>query len=386
MSQPKLLFCVNAGWFFLSHRLPIARAAAAQGYEIHVACGIEGPSEAAEIEAEGFVCHRLPAMRGRAGLLLDIASFAKLFKLIARLRPAIVHSVTAKPIIMAGISARLLKIQGRVAALTGLGYLFTDAGRHRLLTRVVAFVMGLGIRGQRSRLILQNDDDAKLLVRLRTVDIDQISIIPGSGVDFGKFSALSTPDWPPLVILPARMLYDKGVLEFCEAAKLVRRENCPCRFALVGGADPRNPSAIEDSELARLCVESGVENWGLRTDMAHVFARSTVVCLPSYREGLPKVLIEAAAARRVIVTTDVPGCRDIVDRGDSGFMVPPRNAAALAIAIRTAIEDEPQRLQLIDKAYKRAKSLYEERSIVGQTLKIYGDIIAFQSNHKIDID
>ncbi len=380
MSQPKVLYCVNAGWFFLSHRLAIARAASAQGYEVHVACGIEGPSEATDIEAEGFACHRLPAMRGRVGMLIDILSFALLFKLIATLRPAIVHSVTAKPIIMAGISARLLMIPGRVAALTGLGYLFTDSKKHRLLTRAVAFAMGLGIRGRRSRLILQNNDDASLLVRLRTVNRRQITIIPGSGVDFGKFSAASTPDWPPLVILPARMLYEKGVLEFCEAAKLVRRENCLCQFVLVGGADPRNPSAIKESELERICAECGVENWGLQTDMPRVFAKSTVVCLPSYREGLPKVLIEAAAARRVIVTTDVPGCRDIVDRGNAGFIVPPRDASALANAIRTAIEDEPRRRLLIDKAYNRAKSLYEEQSIVGQTLKIYHDFIAIRGN------
>lgn len=371
MQKKSLLFCVNAGWFFLSHRLPIAIAAAAQGYDVHVACGIEGPGEVSAIESHGFTCHALPAMRGRVSPLVDIASFITIFYLILKLRPTVVHSVTAKPIMMAGIAARLLRVPRRIAALTGLGYLFTDERRHTVLTRVVAFVMGLGIRGRTGRLVLQNDDDAKLLMQLRVAHRDQIAIIRGSGVDFSQFAGSAEPVSPALVVLPARLLYDKGIREFCEAAKILAAQNCNFRFALVGGQDERNPSSIPEAQLAKITEGCGVENWGHRTDMPAVFELATVVCLPSYREGLPKVLIEAAAARRVIVTTDVPGCRDVVSDGATGFLVPPRDSQSLATAIRSAIEDTQKRRRLVEAAYSRAAALYSQEVIVRETLALY---------------
>lgn len=373
---PRLLYCVNVGWFFLSHRLPLALAAQAAGYEVHVACGVESEDEVTRIRSHGFVFHRLPLERGGTRLLAEVRALGSIFSVIRQVRPAVLHSVTAKPIIYAGLAGRLCGVPARVGALTGLGYLFTHVDRHRLLRRLVAAALRLGLAGRNSRLILQNPGDAGTLIAAGAVDREQVVVLPGSGVDTQIFLPVAEPTGTPLVVLPARMLRDKGVVEFCAAAAQVKEAGVEARFALVGGEDARNPAAIPRGELEALCARSGVEWWGHRDDMPQVLAQASVVCLPSFREGMPKALIEASAVGRAIVTTDVPGCRDVIDRNGGGVLVPARDAAALAVALQALLVDPARRQAMGRVARRRAEQVLDVRIIVRQTLDLYADLLA----------
>ncbi len=248
------------------------------------------------------------------------------------------HHVALKPVIYGSIAARQTHVKGTVNALMGLGWIFSsDSRKARALRPLVRTALRYALTGQGKRVIVQNKDDAELLVTQGLAPADAIRLIRGSGVDPAKYPAADPPPGVPLVVLPARMLADKGVVEFMQAAAMLKSERVVARFALVGQPDPVNPAAIAPELIERFVREGHVEHWGWREDMTRVFFESSLVCLPSYREGLPKALLEAAASARAIVATDVPGCREIVRPGENGWLVPPRNAAALAAALKEAI-------------------------------------------------
>jgi glycosyltransferase involved in cell wall biosynthesis len=370
-SRPRLLFVVNVAWFFTSHRLPLALAAMRRGYEVHVAATVEGPDEAEPIRRAGIVFHELRGARGAAGPLADAAMLVDVLRTIRRVRPQVVHAVTAKPIMLAGFACRLLRVPVFIGALTGLGYLYIDQSRNRLLRALVSRAMAIGLAPRSARLIVQNAHDAELLIRAGVVDRRQLVLIPGSGVDVDEYAECAEPAGVPAVILPARMLLDKGVIEFCEAAAAIRAQGIEARFALVGGLDPRNPAAIDEPRLRELCARTGVEWWGHRRDMRDIYAASHVVCLPSYREGLPKCLLEAGATGRAIVTTDVPGCRDVVTDGVDGLVVPVRDASTLATALARVIRDADLRRHLGAAAARRVREQFDVRLVIDRTLSLY---------------
>jgi glycosyltransferase involved in cell wall biosynthesis len=224
------------------------------------------------------------------------------------------------------------------------------------------------LRHPRWRVILQNRDDAEHLGASDAV------VIPGSGVDLAEYAPAPEPAGIPLVVLPSRMLRDKGVHEFVEAARALKRAGVAARFALVGAPDPENPASIAEAHLNAWAREGAVEWWGWREDMAAVFRESAVVCLPSWREGLPKVLAEAAAAGRPIVTCDVPGCREVVRDGENGFLVPPRRPDALAVALGKLVQDAALRKALGEAGRRRAQAFSVE-TVVEQTLKVYRELL-----------
>ncbi|MFQ6708018.1 glycosyltransferase family 4 protein, partial [Bordetella pertussis] len=333
MTSPRrLLFVVNNPAFFLSHRLPLAEAARADGYEVHVAT-MDGPS-VPDIVARGFAHHVIPMTRSGKQPLQELRSVWALVRLFRRLRPGLVHLVTIKPVLYGGIAARLAGVPAMVAAISGLGFVFVAGGlKARLLRAAVGRLYRLALGHRNSRIVFQNTADRDVLARLGAVRAEQVVMIRGSGVDLGQYRVVPEPAAPVTALMAARLLRDKGVREFVEAARLLRQRGLSVRMQLAGGVDPGNPASITPEQAAQWQDEGCVEVLGERKDIAALYGAAHMAVLPSYREGLPKSLLEAAACGRAVVTTDVPGCRDAIDPDVTGLLVPPRDAPALADAI-----------------------------------------------------
>ncbi len=335
----RLLFVVNNPAFFMSHRVPVALAAQRAGYEVHVAT-MDGPA-VADILALGMTHHVIPMTRSGKHPLQELGTLLALLRLFRSLRPDIVHLVTIKPVLYGGIAARLARVPGMVAAISGLGFVFlSNSLKMKLVRAVVARLYRLALGHPNSRVIFQNGSDRDLLKSLGAVRDDQVVMIRGAGVDLDEYRALPEPPAPPVMVtMVARLLRDKGVQEFVQAARLLRERGLPVAMQLVGGVDAGNPASATQAEVDAWQREGCVLALGERSDVAALYAASHIAVLPSYREGLPKSLIEAAACARAVVTTDVPGCRDAIEPGVTGLLVPVRDAQALADAIARLAED-----------------------------------------------
>ena len=371
----RLLYVVNEAGFFLSHRLPLARAARTAGYEVHVATP-EGKG-ADQIRADKFQFHTIPMSRKGMNPREELRSIVALYRLYRQVAPDIIHHVTIKPVLYGGLMARLARVPAVVNAVTGLGFVFVSTGvRARLRRLGVRLAYRLALGHPNSRVIFQNPDDRETFVNEHLLPDCRAALIRGSGVDMTTFVPLPETDGPPLVVLAARMLWDKGVGEFVEAVRTLRGSGVEARFALVGDTDEGNPAAVPDSRLSAWREERVVEWWGHRNDMTRVFAEAHIVCLPSYREGLPKVLIEAAACGRPIVTTDTPGCREIVRDGENGFLVPPRDVNRLATAMRRLIDDTELRKCFGFRGRQIAEAEFSIERVVSSTLTVYKELLA----------
>lgn len=370
-----LMFVVNVDWFFLSHRLPIALEAQQQGYQVHIATGLTGKQ--GELERHGLVVHSLTMDRSSAGLTNACHAGFQMWKIFRAVRPDVVHLVTIKPILLGGIVARLAGVPAVVAAVSGLGFVFVATGVKAAIRRwMVVSLYKLAIAHRNLKVIFQNPEDRDSLVRLTRIPDSSATMIHGSGVDLDVYSLNPFPQGIPIVVLAARLLADKGVREFVQAARLLKQRDVTARLCLVGTVDPANPNSLTDAELAQFASEGVVELWGHRSDMPQVLAAAQVVALPSYYgEGLPKVLIEAAACGRAVVTTDHPGCRDAVVPGVSGVLVPVRDAVALANALEGLIND-PERCQSMGNAGRSlAERAFDVRQVVVAHMRIYQELI-----------
>ncbi|MGE8680151.1 MAG: glycosyltransferase family 4 protein [Achromobacter marplatensis] len=335
----RLMFVVNNPAFFMSHRVPVALAAQRAGYDVHVAT-MDGPA-VAEIQALGMTHHAIPMTRSGKHPLQELGTLLALVRLFRRARPDVVHLVTIKPVLYGGIAARLARVRGMVAAISGLGFVFlSNSLKMRLVRSVVARLYRIALGHPNSRVIFQNANDRDLLKSLGAVRDEQVVMIRGAGVDLDAYRALPEPPAPPVVVtMVARLLRDKGVQEFVQAAGILRQRGLPVTMQLVGGVDAGNPASATQSEVDAWQRDGAVQALGERSDVAALYAASHIAVLPSYREGLPKSLIEAAACARAVVTTDVPGCRDAIEPGETGLLVPVRDAQALADAIARLAED-----------------------------------------------
>jgi glycosyltransferase involved in cell wall biosynthesis len=375
MNSKRLLFVVNVDWFFLSHRLPIALEALRRGYDVHIAVGITDCL--AEMQSHGLKVHPLGISRSKTGLGEAITVAREIWRVYKAVKPDVVHLVTIKPVLMGGILARLAGMPAVVAAVSGLGFVFLEKGLVATLRRKLVGLLYKASFGHRNlKVIFQNVQDKATLVQLANLPNAKTELIRGSGVDISQFTAGSLPSGAPVVILAARLLADKGVREFVQAARLLKAAGTQAQFCLVGTVDLHNPTSLTQTELDAYQKEGIVELWGHRSDMAATLSAAHIVVLPSYREGLPKVLIEAAACGRAVVTTDVPGCRDAIEPGVTGVLVPARDAQALSQAIAALLND-PQRCQAMGQAGRLlAEQAFDIRQVVAQHLRIYDDLIA----------
>lgn len=369
-----LMFVVNVDWFFMSHRLPIALAAMRQGYQVHIATGLTDKLD--ELQSHGLVVHPLALDRSSAGVGNVWRTMAQLWKVFRVVRPDVVHLVTIKPVLLGGLVAQLAGVPAVVASVSSLGFVFMARGAKAAVRRwLVGGLYRVALGHPNLKVIFQNPDDLASLAKLAHLPARKVAMIRGSGVDLDQYDHTPVPPDLPVVLLAARLLVDKGVREFVQAARLLRQQGVSARFSLVGSVDPANPASLADTELAQWANEGVVELWGQRSDMPEVLRSARLVVLPSYREGLPKILLEAAACGRAVVTTDVPGCRDAIDPGVTGLLVPVRNATALAESLKELIND-PARCQAMGNAGRAlAERAFDVRQVVAAHLRIYQALI-----------
>jgi glycosyltransferase involved in cell wall biosynthesis len=292
-------------------------------------------------------------------------------------KPDIIHLIALKPIVIGAIAARIYGKAQVVCAPIGMGYLFSSSDRKaRFLQPIIRFVLRRILKLQNTHVIIENDEDCESLVSGNFVQKSNIHVIKGAGVDLDLYQ--STPEnlETQVVTMFARVLQDKGVLDYVEAAKIVRQEFPNAEFQLVGDCDPGNPTSFSEYQV-RAWESAGSIKWlGYRTDVLALLASSNIVCLPSYREGLPKTLIEACAAQRAIVATDVTGCREVVSHGSNGLLVPVRNPEKLAEAISQLLGDQLQRTVFAKNGRSRAENEFASPIVIKQTLAVYKKVLS----------
>lgn len=378
----RLLIVVNNPDFFLSHRLPIGLKALADGYEVHVASP-DSPSVSI-LRQHGFIHHAIPLSRSGSKPLQELRSIVALVRLYKHVAPKIVHHVTIKPVLYGTLAARLSRVPAVVNAFSGLGFIFIQKGVAAAGRRaMVNLAYRLILRHPQQVAIFQNQDDRAKAHESKWIRPGESILIRGSGVDLNLFRADPEPEGAPLIVLPARMLWDKGVREFVEAAAMLKARGVAARFALVGAHDAGNPASATAEWLTKQQNDGVVEWWGYRADMHTVFAQSHVVCLPSYREGLPKALLEAAAAGRAIVTTDVPGCREVITHGQGGYLVPWGRSGELAEALQRLITDTPLRVRMGQANRVLAQAEYGIERIVTETLEVYDRLVGASASNSV---
>jgi glycosyltransferase involved in cell wall biosynthesis len=368
-ARPRLLYVVSEDWYFVSHRLPMARAARKAGFEVHVATRVTNCGPA--IEREGLVLHAIPFARGGinpAGMLSTIRALRKLHR---KLQPAIVHHVALQPCVL-GSFAALGFSAARVNAITGLGYTFTsNSWKARSVRRAISGVLRYLMNRQGTVVLLQNPDDRAML-KSAGISEKRMVLIPGSGVDIDYLHPQPEPRGVPTIAFVGRLLEDKGIRTLIEAHLLLRLNGSNVELLIAGTPDPANPGSISEAEVASWAAEPGIRWLGHVEDIAALWARAHVAVLPSRREGLPKSLLEAAACGRPMVATDVPGCREIVRSGENGLLVPVDNPTALAQAIQTLISS----LELRARYGTAARRLVVEKfaaDVIGRsTVDLYG--------------
>jgi len=334
----KLLFIVNEDYYFLSHRTHLALSAISEGFEVAVLCHVNSSRE--KITNLGLQLFAWNIKRGSLNPISEIRSFIELASVIHRFKPDLIHAVSLKAVLYTALATIKNHNCSLVYALGGLGYVFHS---NKLSASVIRFfiakVFGYFFSRPNVRIILQNDDDLSLLLRYKAIKKENVKFIYGVGVDTNYFNITPIPSGKPLIVLPARLLWSKGVREFVSVAKILRQRGLDVRFALVGEIDIHNPETVPSSQIDTWVSEGVVEAWGHRNDMYEVYKQSTIVCQPAHHEGLPKSLLEAASCGRPIVCFDVPGCREIVINGVNGFLAPFMDIQKLAQSIEELINN-----------------------------------------------
>lgn len=315
--------------------------------------------------------------RGGTNPLRELRSLYSIWELYRLLRPDVVHLVTIKPYLYGGLVARFARVPSVVSAVAGLGSVLIGADlRSRVFRALFRPIFRLAFGHPNQRVIVQNQDDADILVRWGVVDPQIIRLLRGSGVDLNSFEQLQEPDGVPTICFAARLLRDKGVFEYTEAARLLRNRGIQARFWLAGNIDKTNPTGLTEPEICALREERAVEFLGYQKDIPSLYAKAHIVCLPSfYGEGIPKALIEAAAAGRAIVTTDHPGCRDAIVPNETGVLVPVKSPEKLADALQWLIEHPFERVAMGKAGRMLAEREFAIEKIVQGHLDIYRELL-----------
>jgi glycosyltransferase involved in cell wall biosynthesis len=368
-SPVRIVFVVAPPQFFVSHRLSLALRARALGYDVAVLTP-EGEGVDA-IKAQGLSWYPIPFDPGGMNPLRDFRTFSELLRRFKDLRPDIVHNVTLKPVLYGTLAARLSGVPRVVNAVSGLGYLFTGNRRVKRLLGITLY--RLFMRHPDMRVILQNQDDVSFFVGQRLASREVIRVIRGSGVDVDEYRPRLHGEGPPVVMQTSRIVADKGVREFIAAARQVKETWPKARFLLVGPMYPGNPSAIAEEELNAAQAAGAVEWLGYRSDIATLLGEATIFCLASYREGLPKSLLEAAACGLPLVTTDTSGCREVVTDGENGLLVPVADSHSLARAIVRLIADPALAKRLGQRARERVEREFSLDLVIDQHIAIYAE-------------
>lgn len=373
--RPKVIFTFADDRFFWSHRLSVARAALRSGYEVVVATGVYAYGQ--QIQDEGFRLVPLELIRSSRSPLREFRALRQLRRVYRQEQPDIVHQVAIKAVLYGSIAGLGMNQMRTVNALTGLGYLVaSSSAKAAFLRGIVWRAFRFLLNHRDNRVLVENQDDRNLVINHLKISPANVIVTRGSGVDTEVFQPTPEPDGLPVVVLASRMLWIKGIKEFVEAARMLRAKGVLARLALAGDSDPNNPSCVPREQLLEWQKSGIVEWWGHQADMPQVFRRASFVCLPSHGgEGVPKVLMEAAACGRAIVTTNVPGCREIVEHGVNGLVVPPEDAVSLAAAIEQLLSDPESRRRMALRSREKAIEEFSEQAVIRQTLVLYSQLL-----------
>ncbi len=370
MRNKRIVFVVNVDWFFISHRLPIALEAQNQGYEVHLICGVTGRQN--ELENLGIKVHSIEISRSGANPILEFKTILYIWRILKELRPALVHCVTIKAVIYGGIVSRMIGINTQVYSISGLGYVFIQKKMKSFVLKAFAVALFKIALKRAHKVIFQNKADLSFFVCRKIIQPEQAELIRGSGVDLTQYSVVEEPKGEIVVSFIGRLLIDKGVGEFVDAARILFSSGSGLRMVLVGDIDEGNPNSVTRAAVDSWIHAGIVEYLGFQEDIASLISRSNIIVLPSYREGLPKALIEAAACGRSVVTTDVPGCRDAIEPGKTGLLVPIKDPSSLAKAISALAMDDELRKEFSKNARRLAEDAFSIEDVIIKHMVIYG--------------
>jgi glycosyltransferase involved in cell wall biosynthesis len=371
----RLLFLVTEDWYFWTHRRSIALAAQAKGFHVTIATHVQ--NHGALIEQAGFKLIPIRLRRRSFNPIKELFVLAELIAIYRRERPSIVHHVAIKPVLYGSWAAVLSGVNGIVNALAGLGHVFVSHGwrasAFRWFMRLAFFS---AFRSKRVRVIFQNPEDQRIFVNAGVIAPGKSVLIRGMGVDLGEFSFRPEPKGISVVMLAGRLLWNKGVGELVKAGKMLISDDFICRIVLVGAPDPENPRSVSEITLRNWQRAGVAEWWGRREDMPDVLEQANLVVLPTtYGEGVPKILLEAAAIGRAIIATDIPGCREIVRHGENGFLIPPGDVSALAFAITELLKDPEQRARMGKRGREIVEAEFSQEQVVAETFATYCELL-----------
>ena len=366
----KIIFVVTEDWFFCSHRISIAKAALSEGYDVRVVTQVNKHKNI--IESAGIKVIPFKISRSGYNPLSEIKTFLSLYKIYEREKPFLLHHVALKPILYGTIAASLVRTPIIINAVTGLGYVFTSNRLSaKIIKPILLPVLKIVLNLKNTYTIFQNEDDKKLLRGNKKSTGSNSIIIRGSGVDLNYYTPSTDKSLSPRVILASRMLIDKGIREFVEAARIVKKDFRDAKFVLAGDTDSGNPSMISKAMLDEWKREGIIEWEGYQENIVDILQTSNIACLPSYREGMPKFLLEAASCGLPIVATDVPGCREIVVNNKNGLLVPPKDPKLLADAIKILISDKKLRERFGKESRRLIENIFSSEIINKQTMDLY---------------
>jgi len=366
----KTLLVANTDWYLYNFRLSLAKDLRAQGVEVVT---VSPPGDyAAKLQAEGFRWVEWQVSRQGANPLEELRAARRLRQIYQQEKPDLVHHHTIKPALYGTWAASFKGGPAVVNSITGRGYVFLSAERKaRLLRPAVKWLYRRVLRRPRCETIFENEADQQYFLQENLTLPQHTWLVRSVGVDVERFSPQPQPSGVPVVLLASRMLWDKGAGEFVEVARWLQGQ-VAVRFVLCGAPDAGNPASIPEETLRAWADEGAVEWWGFRADMPQVYASASIFCLPTtYGEGVPTALIEAAACGRALVASDIPGCREVVTDGENGLLVPPKDAAALAEAIRRLLEDAPLRQRLAQAARQTAVERFSAQQVNAETWQVY---------------
>lgn len=373
----KIIFVINVDWFFVSHRLPIALKAIEEGYEVHLACSFT--DKRAYLENLGINCHSVTFSRSGSSLSCELSSISSIRRLLKDIDVDIVHAVTIKPVLYTGLVLQSIAHgPAFVAAISGLGYVFTaNTLRAKLTKLLVSLMYKFALRHKRKMVIFQNTTDQAILSDIVNLSGNDRTLIKGSGADLSVYRSQPEPlGTKKIVSMACRLLKEKGVYQFVDAAKIIKAKLPNTEFWLIGNVDPENPNSVSQEDVDAWVAQGVINALGHRSDIPELFAQSHIVTMPSfYGEGVPKVLIEAAACGRPIVTTDNPGCRDAIINEKTGLLVPIKNSEALADALMTLLLDESRRVEMGSQARQYAVNEFDVDNVVAKHLDIYESLL-----------
>ena len=367
--RPRIMFLVTEDWYLASHRLPLALALKERGADVLIMSRVSSD----QLASLGLNIIKWKVRRGGIAPWGEVLPSIQVLQEVRRFRPHILHTIALKPVMVGGIVSRLCGDIPAVHAVAGLGHVYTSRSP---VLRAVRETLVLGFRyafrNPNSVVIFQNEEDISTLVGKGIAHKDRIALIRGAGVDMQEFTPTEEPSGPPVIVMASRLLWEKGVREFVEAASIVKGKGIESRWILVGASDPQSHNAIPTAQIQAWHDSGVIEWWGPRRDMASILAGCNLFVLPSfYREGLPKVLLEAAASGRAIVTTDMPGCRDTVEDGKTGIIVPPKDAKAVADAVITLLQDPERRRQMGLAGRELCRKKFAVELVIEATLRVY---------------